>query len=315
MSPTHPAPCSSILAMSPGAKRCWTFFRFPISLLPDVCESSGKLAVTDPDLFGAAIPISGVAGDQHAALFGQACHQAGMAKKHLWHRLFHAHEHRHRACSIKKPSHYDYRMADRRKNRIRSRGQHLHWRSCRAMASRSARHHFLRLGGRGTCAVRSMTMAASTLFPHLPDSELRTGMGFPTARSPDSLAVQTNATSHAPLSKELPFRPTTFYTRCKTIRASNSLNFASDGGATQNELLMQIQADLLGVPVVRSRIPGNHGSRGGLPRWSRRRHLERPIRNRSPNGRRMAVSNPALTKERMQAQISDWNNAIERTLL
>ena len=38
------------------------------------------LGETDPALFGAAIPIAGIAGDQQAATFGQACHAAGSAK-------------------------------------------------------------------------------------------------------------------------------------------------------------------------------------------------------------------------------------------
>ncbi len=52
----------------------------PRALLPEVHDSSGVLAETDPAVFGAAVPIAGVAGDQHAALFGQACFAPGMAK-------------------------------------------------------------------------------------------------------------------------------------------------------------------------------------------------------------------------------------------
>jgi len=52
----------------------------PPSLLPEVKPSSVVLAHTRPDLFGVPIPIAGVAGDQQAALFGQACLRPGMAK-------------------------------------------------------------------------------------------------------------------------------------------------------------------------------------------------------------------------------------------
>ena len=49
--------------------------------LPRVVDSSGTISTTDPDAFGGiAAPISGIAGDQQAALFGQACTTAGMAK-------------------------------------------------------------------------------------------------------------------------------------------------------------------------------------------------------------------------------------------
>ena len=53
----------------------------PLCMLPEVKASSSVYGHTDPQTFGgAAIPISGDAGDQHAALFGQACFNEGMAK-------------------------------------------------------------------------------------------------------------------------------------------------------------------------------------------------------------------------------------------
>ncbi|MHB8511170.1 MAG: glycerol kinase GlpK [Actinomycetota bacterium] len=56
-------------------------FDIPPQILPEVCDSSGRFGTTDPDsFFGALIPISGIAGDQQAALFGQACFEQGMTK-------------------------------------------------------------------------------------------------------------------------------------------------------------------------------------------------------------------------------------------
>jgi glycerol kinase len=52
----------------------------PALVLPEVRDSSGVLAETAPEVLGAPVPIAGVAGDQHAALFGQACFAPGMAK-------------------------------------------------------------------------------------------------------------------------------------------------------------------------------------------------------------------------------------------
>jgi len=52
----------------------------PKELLPEVRPSAGRFAQTDPTVMGAAIPITGCAGDQQAALFGQACFAPGMAK-------------------------------------------------------------------------------------------------------------------------------------------------------------------------------------------------------------------------------------------
>ncbi len=52
----------------------------PPSVLPAVHPSSHSFGATRADIFGSAIPIGGVAGDQQSALFGQACFKAGLAK-------------------------------------------------------------------------------------------------------------------------------------------------------------------------------------------------------------------------------------------
>ena len=53
----------------------------PASMLPKVCPSSEVYTHADPEqFFGHAVPIAGIAGDQQAALFGQACFESGMVK-------------------------------------------------------------------------------------------------------------------------------------------------------------------------------------------------------------------------------------------
>ncbi|QJB37832.1 glycerol kinase GlpK [Chitinophaga oryzae] len=52
----------------------------PVSMLPEVKESSEVCGHTAPGVFAEQIPISGMAGDQHAALFGQMCTEPGMVK-------------------------------------------------------------------------------------------------------------------------------------------------------------------------------------------------------------------------------------------
>ncbi len=64
---------------------CWDsellrIFDIPKAMLPQVVPSSGFVGYTSPELFGGAIPVCGIAGDQQAALFGQACFEPGMAK-------------------------------------------------------------------------------------------------------------------------------------------------------------------------------------------------------------------------------------------
>jgi glycerol kinase len=55
-------------------------FDIPQAMLPEVKDCAADFGTTDADLFGAPVPILGVAGDQHAASIGQACFKPGMMK-------------------------------------------------------------------------------------------------------------------------------------------------------------------------------------------------------------------------------------------
>ena len=57
-----------------------SLFDIPKALLPEVKDSNAHFGVTDAKLFGAAIPITGIAGDQQAAMVGQTCFKEGMIK-------------------------------------------------------------------------------------------------------------------------------------------------------------------------------------------------------------------------------------------
>ena len=66
-------------------KDCWddellSLFDIPKNILPDIVDSSSIFAHIDAKIFGAKIPISGIAGDQQAALFGQLCIDEGDIK-------------------------------------------------------------------------------------------------------------------------------------------------------------------------------------------------------------------------------------------
>ncbi len=54
--------------------------RIPREMLPEVQGSSSDFGDVDPEWFGASIPVAGIAGDQQAALYGQGCVEPGMAK-------------------------------------------------------------------------------------------------------------------------------------------------------------------------------------------------------------------------------------------
>lgn len=55
-------------------------FRVPRELLPEVLDSAADFGATEKQWLGASVQVAGMAGDQHAALIGQACFEPGMAK-------------------------------------------------------------------------------------------------------------------------------------------------------------------------------------------------------------------------------------------
>jgi len=64
---------------------CWDedllrLFRTPAAMLPEVRDNAGSFGETAPGLFATALPITGMAGDQQAALVGQGCFRPGMVK-------------------------------------------------------------------------------------------------------------------------------------------------------------------------------------------------------------------------------------------
>ncbi len=66
-------------------QNCWdedllTLLNVPHAVLPEVLDCTANFGTSDPELIGEAIPICGIAGDQQAASFGQACFEPGMIK-------------------------------------------------------------------------------------------------------------------------------------------------------------------------------------------------------------------------------------------
>ena len=120
---------------------CWddellALLDIPAALLPQIVDSSSRIALLDETLLGAPIPLTGIAGDQQAATFGQACLRQGMAKNTYGNRLLPDDEH-WRAADGLKPAHAHHRrLAAQRRNHLPARRQRVHGRGHRAMAAR-----------------------------------------------------------------------------------------------------------------------------------------------------------------------------------
>ena len=107
----------------------------PKSVLPEVLDSSAAFGATDPELFGAEIPIYGIAGDQQAALIGQACFMPGMLKATYGTGCF-ALLNTGEAGRIEQQAVHDHRLSARRRAQLCARGLDLRRRRRSAMAAR-----------------------------------------------------------------------------------------------------------------------------------------------------------------------------------
>jgi glycerol kinase len=230
--------------------------RVPRAVLPDVVPSSGVIAETESSVFGAALPIAGIAGDQQAATFGQACFAPGMAKNTYG-----------TGC---------FMLMNTGAQPVASRNRLLTTVGWQGPAG---------LHRTAYCMEGSVFMAGATV------QWLRDGLQIiKSAAEVESLAAQVDDTGDVYLVPAFAGLGTPDWdgyargtlvgmtrgtTRAHIARAALeavALQSADvfgamsrdariplrelrvDGGASRNNLLMQMQADFLGVPVVRPRV-------------------------------------------------------------
>jgi glycerol kinase len=225
----------------------------PASLLPGVMASSGVFGHTDPDhLLGARVPISGIAGDQQAALFGQACFEPGATKNTYGTGSFVLMNTGERpvrstgllttiACGR------DGRLAYALEGSIFVTGAAIQW-------LRDGLHILDASTDAGPLAASVPDAGGVYFVPAL------TGLGAPwwDPYARGTIVGITRGTTRAHLVRAA-VEAMAYQTRdvVEVMLAETGVRPAelkADGGASTMDLLMQFQADLLGVPVRRPRV-------------------------------------------------------------
>ena len=196
---------------------------------------------------------------------------------------------------------------------IRPRRQRLHRRRRRAVAARRPGHHRDRRPRSKRSPRPCPTPAASTSCPPSPASARPTGIRTPAAPSSASPAAPPPPTSPAPRSKASPSRVADVARRhAGRLPASPLTELRVDGGAAANDLLMQFQADLLGVPVVAPDGDRDDRPRRRLPGRARRRLLEGHRGDRASTGRSSGVSSPRMPATRPRPAARAGTQALDR---
>lgn len=225
----------------------------PRAVLPRVVDSSAIYGETAGDLFAAAIPLAGMAGDQQSALFGQACGTAGMAKNTYG-----------TGCFLL--MHCGERPVVSRRNLLTTVAWQLGGRAEYALEGSvfvaGAAVQWLR---DGLGIIRS-SGEVEALAASVPDSggvclvPAFTGLGAPhwDPYARGTIVGITRGTTAAHIARatleSIAFQSADLLTAMEGDSGISLAELRVDGGATANGLLMQFQADLLGVPVVRPRI-------------------------------------------------------------
>jgi glycerol kinase len=229
----------------------------PAAVLPQVLPSCGIVAETDAALLGSSVPIAGWAGDQQAALFGQACFAPGMAKNTYG-----------TGC---------FMLMNTGDRPVASRHQLLStvaWQG--PMGSRRSTAYALE---------GSVFMAGATvqwlrdglqIIQSAPEVEALAasvadtgdvflvpafaGLGTPDwdGHARGTLVGMTRGTGRAHIARAaleaIALQTADVFAAMASDSGLALTELRVDGGACHNNLLMQIQANVLGVPVVRSRV-------------------------------------------------------------
>ena len=225
--------------------------KVPKSLLPEVVPSSGIVA--DTDILGGTIPIAGIAGDQQAATFGQACHAPGMAKNTYGTGCFMLMNTGDKAITS-------------RNNLLTTVGWNVNNKTDYMLEGSvfmgGATVQWLRDGlGLIKTAAEVEQLAAS-----VPDAggvvfvPAFTGLGAPywDAYARGTILGMTRGTTKAHIARAA--LDSIAYQTADVLEAMHKdsgialSELRVDGGAARNDLLMQFQADVLGVSVVRPQV-------------------------------------------------------------
>ena len=226
------------------------------SLLPAVLPSSGLFGETEASLLGAAVPIGGIAGDQQAALFGQACFAPGAAKNTYGTGCF-------VLMNVGHPPQADLLLGSSLLTTIAwGLGGRVEYALEGSIFIGGAAVQWLRDGlGLISTAAESEAVAAS-----VPSSDgvylvpAFVGLGAPhwDPQARGVIVGITRGTTRAHLVRAT-LEAIAFQTRdvIEAMEAECGVSLPElrvDGGAAANDLLMQLQADILGRPVVRPAV-------------------------------------------------------------
>ena len=287
-------------------------FEIPSSIMPEIKPSMGIFGTTDPKLLGAEIPITAIFGDQQAALFAHGCDRPGLLK-----------------CTYGTGC---FLVAQAGKQPARSNNRLL---STVAWSTKDSTNYALEgaIFTAGACiqwlrdGLRIIDSAAETdaLATAVPSSNgvyfvpALSGLGAPhwNMNARGAFFGITGGVSKEHMVRAV--LEAMAYQVKEVIEAVNKDSDRSidllkvDGGATQNNFLMQFQADALGIPVERPKIldataqGAAFGAGLAIGFWSDYQGL---VDNREID----RIFEPGSGQQQAQANFTPWSQAVQKVL-
>jgi len=283
--------------------------RLPRALLPEVRDSSGVIGIADREWLGAEIPIAGMAGDQQAALFGQGCIVPGRAKNTYGTGCFLLMNTGERAPSSKSGlvttiawgigGRVEYAL----EGSIFVTGSAVQWlRDGLGLLRDAAESEALARAVPDTGGVYLVPAFVGLGAPYW-DERARGALVGITRGTTREHVVRATLEAIAYQSRDV----------VECLRSDSGLALPAlrvDGGASRNDFLMQLQADILGAPVERPALLevtawGAAALAGlGVGFWRAPQEL--------PSAGALRVFEPQLDAGRREALYAGWKRAVER---
>ncbi|HQY46560.1 MAG TPA: glycerol kinase GlpK [Usitatibacteraceae bacterium] len=283
----------------------------PRALLPRVACAGEVVGTTRCEGLPAGLPIAGLAGDQQAALFGQACHRPGLAKNTYG-----------TGCFLlmntgERPSPSRNRLLTTVAWR---RAQGAHYALEGSVFAGGAAVQWLRDG----LGIIERSEDVGPLAASVPDSggvhfvPALAGLGAPywDPHARGTIVGLTRGATRAHLARAtleaIAFQSAELLAAMAADSGVALAELRVDGGATANDLLMQIQADLVGVPVVRPRVTETTalgaaylaGLAVGF--WSGEEEI-------AGLWARDRVFEPRIDRDLAGSRLAEWRRAVERS--
>ncbi|MEG0482238.1 MAG: glycerol kinase GlpK [Acinetobacter sp.] len=286
-------------------------FNIPTSVLPQIIHSDSYIADTASGLLGAEIPICGVLGDQQSALFGQSCFEAGTAKNTYGTGCF---------MLFNTGTQIQYS-----KNQLLTT---LAW-SCQNQAHYALEGSVFMAGAivqwlRDGLGIIENSAEVESLARQVTDTDgvvlvpAFTGLGAPHWDS-DARALLcgmsrgTNKSHIARAALEsIAFQVSDVLTAMQSDISQPLKELRVDGGASQNDMLMQFQADILNVPVLRPKLLESTAW-GAAAMAGLKVGIFNDLSEISASWKLDKAFEPNMSEDQRQYHLTLWNEALQRT--